>query len=137
MTTYKIANKKKGMVEYGYVGAKWNFKTGKVTLMYKVPGGKAVAEKIAEALHKAILRAGKIDGTFRNVLARLLKVKTLAAWRPDADWWSNASGPGDEMVKMVYVNQPAVKGFGVEDLAVDLNEPAAVPSEPVTAEAVS
>ena len=123
--TYKIANKKRGMVEFGYVGSKWNFKIGKIILMYRVPGGKEVAEKIAEALHKAILRAGKIDGTFRNVLTRLLKVKTLADWQPDRDWWSN-EGTDGQNVPMVYIHQPAVKGFGPEDLTV---EPEAKPAE--------
>ena len=133
--TYKVANKKKGMVEFGYVGSKWNFRVGKMTLMYHVPGGKRVAEKIAEALHKSMVRVGKIDGACRNVLNRLIKVKTLADWKPDRDWWSNDSVPGMESVQMVYINQIKSKGFGPEDLTVE--EPATVPSEPVMAEVVS
>lgn len=128
--TYKIANKKKGMVEYGYVGSKWNFRAGKITLMYKVPGGLAVAKKIAEALHKSILRSGGVDGVFRNILNRLLKVRTLADWRPDRDWWSNDSD-GQVSVPIVYINQQPAKGFGPEDLKT---EPAA--SEVKTPESV-
>jgi len=101
--TYKIANRKKFQVEFGYVGGKWNFRVGSFTLMTKVRGGKEVAHKIAEAMHKSWHRKGEIDGTCRNVINRLLEVKTLADHVPE-DFWKNA--PGDEpYVPMKYIHQ--------------------------------
>lgn len=116
--TYKIANKKKFSVEFGYVVSRWHFRIGDFTLIEKVPGGLKVSEKIAEALHKAWHRCGKIDGTCRTVINRLLNVRTLADWKPDRDWWSNAGNDGDN-VPMIYIKQKPVKGFGPEDLTAE------------------
>lgn len=83
---YHVAKKKKFDVEFGFVGGKWNFRIGSFTLLTNVPGGRPVAEKIAEALHKSWHRNGKIDAACRLVINRLLAVKTISDWRPDRYW---------------------------------------------------
>ena len=104
--TYKIANRKKFQVEFGAQhGGKWHFRVGSFTLITKVRGGKSVADKIAEALHKSWHRHGEIDGTCRNIINRLLKVRTLADWKPEIDWWSNQ--PGEKNV--VIMVEPATR----------------------------
>lgn len=148
--TYFIAKRKKGQVEYGSAhGGKWTFRVGKYSKITKVAGGKPVADKIAEAFHKSWLRTDgkkvendceRIDAICRRVIDRLIKVRTIADWKPDVDWWSNE--PGDEpSVKMITpVNRSeetipwhqAPKGIGAEDLVVD---PPVVPAEPETANA--
>lgn len=131
--THFVAKKKKGQVEYGYVGSQWNFRIGKYILMYRVRGGLKVADKIAEAIHKAVLRCGQVDGKCRVIINRLLKVRTLADWSPDTDWWSN-EGTDGQNVPMIYINQrEELKGFGPEDLA---EVPAEMPN-PAVVEAVS
>lgn len=108
--TYKIANRKKFQVTYGYVAGKWQIQIGSFTLMTKVRGGKEVVAKIGEAMHKSWFRTADtkegshIDGTCRNVINKLLKVRTLADYVPDNDWWSNAEGDAPA-VEMVYVHQ--------------------------------
>jgi len=84
--TYHVAKKRKFDVEYGYTGGKWNFRVGSFILLTHVPGGRPVADKIAEAMHKAWHRNGRIDGACRLVINRLLQVKTLADWKPDRFW---------------------------------------------------
>jgi hypothetical protein len=78
LKTYKIANRKKFQVEYGFVRGQWNFRIGSFTLITKVKGGHTVAEQIAEVMHKSWHRCGKIDGGCRTAINRLLNVKTLA-----------------------------------------------------------
>ncbi len=110
MSTYKIANKKKFQVTVKYAAGKWHIQIGGFTWMGKVRGGKDVAMKIGEAMHKAWFRTANskqgshIDGTCRNVINNLLNVKTLADWRPDRDWWSNAEGDAPN-VEMIYIHQ--------------------------------
>lgn len=84
--TYKFQNKKKFQVEYGYTGGKWNFRIGSFILMTKVPGGKPVADRISEALHKSWHRNGRIDTACRLVINRLLEVRTLKDWKPERHW---------------------------------------------------
>ena len=95
---YKVGNRKKFQVEYGYVTGKWNFRVGSFTLITKVPGGRATADKIAEALHKSWHRTGKIDGACRLVINRLLGVRTVTDWQPPAFWTGfQIQDPGRKM----------------------------------------
>jgi hypothetical protein len=135
--TYKIANRKKGQVEYGSrPGGVWEFKIGKYTKMTKVPGGKKVAERIAEALHKSWIRTAskvvtndleRIDATCRRVIDHLTAVRRLADWKPTNDWWSNAT-PDEPTVKMVTPANSSgetvpwhlpPKGISAEDIKVE------------------
>jgi hypothetical protein len=138
--TYKIANRKKGQVEYGSrAGGLWEFKVGGYIKLTKVPGGKEVAERIAEAIHKSWLRtAGKpvsnasdrIDGTCRNVMERLIKCRTLADYKPVNASWDNPNRPADgQTVLMVEPTKKhrskdtipwhqAPPGISAEDLAI-------------------
>ena len=128
--TYKIANRKKHQVEFGAQrGGKWQFRIGSFTLLTKVGGGKEVAFKIAEALHKAWHRQETIDGTCRNVITRLLAVKTLADWKPEQDWWSNQ--PGEEPA--VIMVEPKIRSketipwhLAPPKIEMDIVEPAIV-----------
>src|SRR5271170_2487494 len=94
--SYKVANKKKGQVVFGSQhGGRWHFKIGKFEKIMKVPGGQKVAEKIAEAIHKAWLRTNgkgledfqRVDGICQAAINRLIKLRTLVNWVPDIDWW--------------------------------------------------
>lgn len=87
LKTYKVANRKKYQVEYGFVRGQWNFRIGSFTLMTKVKGGREVADQIAEVLHKAWHRSQSIDGAARTTINKLLKVRTLKDFRPDAIWF--------------------------------------------------
>lgn len=83
---YHIKKKQKFAVEYGYTGGKWNFRIGSFILLTCVPGGRPIADRIAEALHKAWYRDGKIDVACRLVINRLLEVRTLKDWKPERHW---------------------------------------------------
>lgn len=141
--THKIANKKKGMVEFGSMpGGKWMFNVGGMTRGYikltKVPGGGPVAEKIAEAIHKSWLRTeGKavknvcerIDAICRRTMDRLLRVPTLADYKPKNASWDNpntpAAGQDVAMLKPETRSEETVpwhlppKGISAEDLEVN------------------
>lgn len=81
--TYKIANKKKFQVTFGYKEGKWNFRIGSFVLMSKVPGGKSVAQQIAALLHKSWHRSDNIDIDCRTEINKLLGVRTLVDHRPE------------------------------------------------------
>ncbi len=109
LKAYKIANRKKFQVTIRYMTGKWHIQIGSFTLMTKVRGGKEVTMKIGEAMHTSWFRTvsskegSHIDGACRNVINKLLNVKTLADYVAP-DFWTNA--PDDEpYVPMVYVNQ--------------------------------
>lgn len=130
--TYVIANRKKGQVIFGSQhGGKWIFKAAKWMKITKVPGGQKVAEKIAEAIHKSLLRtAGKpveddsqrIDGTCRNIMNCLLKVRTLADYKDEPEWWSNPFKTPRKIVELP-------EGISAEDLEIDTEvEPATEPA---------
>jgi hypothetical protein len=150
--TYFIAKRKKGQVEYGSAhGGKWMFRMGQYEKVTKVPGGKAVAEQIALALHKSWLRTDgkkvandceRVDGTCRNTLERLIKCRTLADYKPINASWDNPHAATGQSVLMVEpkkkfrkATEPKwrslVNGIGPEDLEVP-----ALPVVPIEAEAV-
>lgn len=77
--TYKIANKKKAQVQYGAQhGGKWHFQVGRFTLITKVHGGRAVAQKIGEVLRKCFLVNSDLTAEARAEIQVLLQVRTLA-----------------------------------------------------------
>lgn len=133
--TYKIANRKKGQVEYGSrPGGTWKFRVGKFIKITKVKGGRAVADKIAEAMHKSWLRTDgkivkddseRIDGICRSILDRLTKGRTLTDYKGEPEWWSNRclTNPA---VDMISPFREIPKGISAEDLNEDL-EPATEP----------
>ena len=151
--TYFIEKRKKGQVEYGSMhGGKWVFRMGKYQKITKVPGGKAVAEQIALALHKSWLRTDgkkvendceRLDGTCRNTLERLIKCRTLADYKPVNASWDNPSAAQGQTVNMVEPPKRFRKGkepkwrsipmgFSAEDLA----DPPALPVVAIEPEAV-
>jgi hypothetical protein len=134
--THKIANRKKGQVEFGsQPGGKWMFKLGRYIKITRVPGGLEVAERIAEALHKSWLRTDgkkvqndieRIDGICRGVMDRLLRMPSLADHKPINASWDNPNTPatGQDVV-MVSPKRRAKdtlswhlppKGISAEDL---------------------
>jgi len=150
--TYFIAKRKKGQVEYGSAhGGKWIFRMGKYEKITKVPGGKAVTEEIATALHKSWLRTDgkkvandceRVDGTCRNTLERLIKCRSLADYKPLNASWDNPTAAEGQTVNMVQPTKKhrsketipwhqAPKGISAEDL-----ETPALPVVPIEAEAV-
>lgn len=114
--THKIANRKKGQVEFGsQPGGKWMFKIGRYIKITKVPGGLKTAERIAEALHNSWLRTvGKvvvndverIDGVCRGVMERLLHMPSLADHKPVNASWDNPHAAWGQTVRM---REPAKK----------------------------
>ena len=77
--TYKIANKKKAQVQFGAQrGGKWCFQIGQFTLITKVHGGQAVAQKIGEVLRACFLTNADLTNEARAEIQTLLQVRTLA-----------------------------------------------------------
>lgn len=92
--TYKLANKKKFQVTYGFSSGKWNFRVGDFTLLTKVPSGREGADRIAEILRKSWFRATAVDGAARNAINRIVSkgVPQLKDYRGpwDHNWsWSD------------------------------------------------
>jgi len=148
---YNTAKKQKGNVSFGAEnGHRWNFRiadkeSGAWTKIMKVPGGKAIAERIAEVISKSWTRtAGKkleapdrLDGRARRQIDHLIKLRTIADWTGEPEWWSN-DPTSEPAVAMVYVNQPKPEGISPEDLATDTalehtTEVAVESQEPMTA----
>ncbi len=115
--TYKIANKKKFQVEFGFVGGRWNFRIGDFTLITKVPGGHKNAERIAEILRKSWFRHGQIDGAARTAINNIVNAnfRPLKNYRGafDHNWsWKDGQSPLPEepSVRMVpAIRQPVVE----------------------------
>jgi len=115
---YKLANKKKFQVEYGFKGGKWNFRIGDFTLLTKVPGGKVNADRIAEILRKSWFRRQEIDGTARNAINKIVMGDFKALKDYSGKWdhnWSWKDGGRSTVdtsistVKMVSPNLPVVE----------------------------
>lgn len=116
--TYKLANKKKFQVEYGFKGGKWTFRIGSFTLLTKVPGGKENADRISEILRKSWLRCGEIDGNARNAVNRIVNANFKALKDYKGKWdhgYSFENGgrstmdPNISTVKMISPNLPVVE----------------------------
>ena len=76
--TYKIANKKKAQVQFGsQSGGRWYFQVGKFTLITKVRGGQAVAQRIGEILRACFLVNTDLTDAARAEIQKLLQVRTL------------------------------------------------------------
>lgn len=114
--SYKLANKKKAQVTYGFTGGKWNFKIGNFTLMTKVPDGKENADRIADILRKSFLRCNEVDGTARLAINRIVssEFKSLKDYRGAFDhnfsWTDNKNQTeGPVAVEMVPPARPVVE----------------------------
>lgn len=132
---HKINNRKRGQVTFGSKhGGQWLFEiadreSGRWMKMMKVRGGLAVAEKIAETIHKSWLRTAgrklevheRIDNTARNKIDRLINLKTLKDYQNEPEFWKNeVPAEGNETVPMNYVNRPqSLRGISAEDIAVE------------------
>lgn len=147
---YNTAKKKKGNVTFGSIhGGRWSFRcsdkeSGSIEKLMTVPGGRDVAEKIAEVISKSWLRtAGKklesaerIDARARKQIDHLTHLRTLADWKGEPEWWSNSAG-AEPIINMIYINQqkpveqPA--GISAEDLHVTVTPEQApvVEAEPI------
>jgi hypothetical protein len=149
--TYFVAKRKKGQVEYGSRhGGLWVFRMGKYEKITKVPGGRAVADEIALAFHKSWLRTDgkkvandceRVDGTCRNTLERLIKIRCLRDHKPANGSWDNPTAATGTDVVMVAPakkfrkgTEPSwhlpTKGISAEDLAVEAPKLPVVAVEP-------
>jgi hypothetical protein len=130
---YNTAKKQKGNVTFGAAhGARWNFRisdkeSGAWTKIMRVPGGKEIAERIAEVISKSWKRtagkkmdsAARLDARARRQIDHLTGLQTLADWKGEPEWWSNDC-TAESAVNMIYVNRPPEQvpaGIGPEDLA--------------------